>query len=412
MAYNEEANIANAIESILAQKVVTSEIAELIVVASGCEDQTARIVADHARHDPRVKLIEQHRREGKASAINLFLRAGTSPVLALISADVVLEEGALEVLLHHFEDPSVGMVGGHPVPVNSETTLLGHAVQLQWRLHDHIARRSPKLGEMVAFRSVVSSIPLDTAVDELSVQAIVAQLGYRLVYEPAAVVYNRGPATVADFLTQRRRIHAGHLAVRRRDGYPAPTLSILAVAAALLRSSRAFATPRAVLWTLVAAGLEAAARALGRYDALRHRSPHVWKMVKTTKQRIADDMSGYGHQTVVVLQIVNFRRRTLELGLRASRRLTRDVANQAKGTLGAAIAVIEESGTVVAQLACEREEAERAASQLVARLEGEALLDAPITFSCGVIALDQAGARRTSSVQVPALDTAATPKAS
>ena len=70
---------------------------------------------------------------------------------------------------------------------------------------------SPKLGEIVAFRNVIPRIPLDTAVDELSIQALITQLGYQLVYEPEAVVYNRGPATVGDFLRQRRRIYAGHL---------------------------------------------------------------------------------------------------------------------------------------------------------------------------------------------------------
>ena len=96
---------------------------------------------------------------------------------------------------------------------------MGHAVHLQWRLHDRIARQSPKLGEIVAFRNVVPSIPLDTAVDELSIQGLVAHLGYRLVYEPDAVVYNRGPTTVGDFLRQRRRIYAGHLRIRDQQDY-------------------------------------------------------------------------------------------------------------------------------------------------------------------------------------------------
>src|SRR5919206_4124050 len=94
---------------------------------------------------------------------------------------------------------SVGMVGGHPLPVNDEGTFLGHTVHLLWRVHDRLARDAPKLGEVVAFRNVVPRIPLDTAVDEISLQALITQLGYRLVYEPHAIVYNRGPATVGDF---------------------------------------------------------------------------------------------------------------------------------------------------------------------------------------------------------------------
>jgi len=64
MAYNEEANIADAINSILGQKLSTRRIADLIVVASGCQDRTCDIVAGIARHDQRIRLIEQEQREG------------------------------------------------------------------------------------------------------------------------------------------------------------------------------------------------------------------------------------------------------------------------------------------------------------------------------------------------------------
>ena len=76
MAYNEEANIADAIGAILGQELTAGHIAELIVVASGCEDRTVPIVSDIVSRDPRVRLIEQESREGKASAINLLHRRG------------------------------------------------------------------------------------------------------------------------------------------------------------------------------------------------------------------------------------------------------------------------------------------------------------------------------------------------
>ena len=163
MAYNEEANIGSAIEAILAQTIVCGRIAELIVVASGCTDRTVEIVQAIAEREPRVVLIIQDKRQGKASAINLFVRAATSPVLLMVSADVLVQERTLDSMLRHFQDATVGMVGGHPVPVNDESRFLGYTVHLLWRLHDRLARLSPKLGEIVAFRNVVSGIPADSA---------------------------------------------------------------------------------------------------------------------------------------------------------------------------------------------------------------------------------------------------------
>ena len=95
MAYNEEANIPHALDSILRQDPTGKQIREVIVVASGCEDKTVPIVADIASREPRVRLIEQPRREGKASAINLFIGAAQCPVLVMVSADVMVEDGAI-----------------------------------------------------------------------------------------------------------------------------------------------------------------------------------------------------------------------------------------------------------------------------------------------------------------------------
>jgi biofilm PGA synthesis N-glycosyltransferase PgaC len=410
MAYNEEANIGPAVDSILSQALRTGTIEELIVVASGCEDRTAEIVTEVSRTEPRVRLIEQSCREGKASAINLFIAAARSPVLTMASADVLLKQGALEAILRHFADPTVGMVGGHPIPVNDESTLLGHAVHLQWRLHDQIARQSPKLGEMVAFRNVVPSIPLDTAVDEISIQAIVTQLGYRLVYEPDAIVFNRGPSTVRDFIRQRRRIYAGHLRVAEQQQYAAPTMDQGRVWRAL-RSSGAFSSPRAALRSTATVGLEAAARMLGHYDVSRGRSPYVWEISATTKRFIAEGATDQGQHNALVFHIAGYHGLQLELGVHACRQLTRRVTERITHGLGPqATVAAQQNGTIVALLPGDRESAQRAAHHVVRELEespttrSRHAAGASFTVTCGIIAFPQTGPPLAQSITVPMLE--------
>ena len=369
MAYNEEANIASAIETILGQPLVSGQITELIVVTSGCTDRTATIVAEIARNDSRVRLIEQEQREGKASAINLFIGTAQSPILMMVGADVLVKEGTIDALLRHLQDPAVGMVGGHPVPVNDETTFLGHAVHLLWRLHDRVARRSPKLGEIVAFRNVVPSIPLDTPVDEISIEALITQLGYQLVYEPKAIVYNSGPTTLGDFLRQRRRIYAGHLRVRKQQGYAASTMSVWRIGCALLGSG-SFSTPRAAWRTICTIGLEAVARGLGHYDSIRRRTHHVWQTATTSKRQLTEEANADSQQNVLVFHILNIQQHQLELGLRASRQLAQRVMRQIQQALGSnAVVSVQRGGTVIALLPGDREQAEGTARQLVQRLE-------------------------------------------
>lgn len=284
MAYNEEANIARTIHAVLNQEGHSIRIEEVIVVASGCTDCTVPIVADLALQESRIHLYVQEKREGKASAINLFLKKATSDVAVLIGADVVPEEYALEHLCSPFLDPMIGMTGGRPVPVNDPTTFMGHSVHLLWRLHDRIARSHVKLGEIIAFRNIISGIPTNSAVDEISIQALISQLGYKLLYRPDCVVYNKGPMTVRDFLKQRRRIYAGHLKVREQQNYEASTMKATPILRELL-ICRDFtmSSPKQAIWTMGTMFLEGYARLQGQYDFQRKREHHIWQMVDSTK---------------------------------------------------------------------------------------------------------------------------------
>src|SRR5260221_12666043 len=86
MAYNEEANIGRTIHAVLQQHGPSVRIEEVIVVASGCTDRTIPLVAAITLQYPRVRLCFQDQPEGKASAINLFLKQARTPLVSLIRA--------------------------------------------------------------------------------------------------------------------------------------------------------------------------------------------------------------------------------------------------------------------------------------------------------------------------------------
>ena len=308
MAYNEEANIERTIRAVLQQTGLSMRIEEVIVVASGCTDRTVPIVERIATQEAKVHLYVQEKREGKASAINLFLKQATSQIAILIGADIIPEMAAIESLCAPFKDPTIGMVGGRPVPVNDVTTFMGHSVHLLWRLHDRVARVSPKLGEVIAFRNVISGIPTNSSVDEISIQALISQLGYKLIYEPSCVVYNKGPLTLRDYLKQRRRIYAGHLKVRAQQNYEASTMKVSPILRQLI-ACRDFtmSTPKQALWTFGTMILEAYARIQGYYDFMRKHEHHIWQMAESTK-----DLEPGAHkvrricnaQSVIVFRII------------------------------------------------------------------------------------------------------------
>jgi len=285
MAYNEEKNIGRTLQALLDQKSSTCVIDEIIVVASGCTDSTEAVVQEFCARDSRIKLLSQPRREGKASAVNLFVSQARCDVLVSATADTVPEPTTIQRLLEPFADPEVGMTGGHPVPVNDPRTFMGFAVHLLWELHHQIALRDPKLGELTAFRRVFRRIPFDSAVDEANMEPLIRGQGYQLRYVPNAIVRNRGPSTASDFLKQRRRIYAGHLRMCHQQGYSVSTMSAGRILQALLgcwRWDRRF-----FLWAPGVVGLELYGRGLGWLDfRFRKRNHTVWDVAITTKGAI------------------------------------------------------------------------------------------------------------------------------
>lgn len=285
MAFNEEANIRLLLEALLRQRLTVCKISKIIVVASGCTDNTEQVVESIAECNRLVELLVQENREGKASAINLFLSKAEGDVIVIESADTIPEEDTIEELVRPFQDTNVGMAGAHPVPVNSDATFMGFTVHLFWRLHHLLALGHPKLGELIAFRNIVPRIPQDTAVDEATIEAIITKAGYRVFYAKDAIVRNKGPDTVRDFLKQRRRIGAGHRHLRKTLGYMVSTMEVrnlLGLFAQVLRD-----TPcnlRIILWTCGSILLEIIGRLLGEYDYyIKRKNPFAWEIAETTK---------------------------------------------------------------------------------------------------------------------------------
>ena len=282
MAHNEAANIGRLLARVGASRLDQVAVAEIIVVASGCTDDTEAIVREAAAADPRIRLISQPTREGKASAMNLFLRDAACDVLILSSADLLPSEDAIERLVSPFADPEIGMTACRPEPLNDPATFMGFAAHLLWDLHHQMNLEGFKAGEMIAFRKVFARIPPHTAVDEASVEPLIRGQGYGVRYVPDAIVYNKGPETVDDFLRQRRRIYAGHLEMQAALGYSVSTMSGGKIAGLLLRHLDW--RPRYLWWTARVVALEVYGRYLGRQDYRARRSHTVWEIAATTKE--------------------------------------------------------------------------------------------------------------------------------
>jgi hypothetical protein len=207
-----------------------------------------------------------------------------NPQLTVIveSGDTIPANDTVEKLISALAEDNVGMSGGRPLPENDEESFIGYSVNLLWRLHHQMALISPKLGEMIAFRNIVDSIDEKSAVDEASIEAVITEQGYKIVYIPDAIIHNKGPENISDFIKQRRRIEAGHIWLSENNNY-----RVVSQNKALLIKlawKEFWSNPTRIFYFIGTIGLEIYSRLLGKIDyKYKKKNPYKWDISSSTK---------------------------------------------------------------------------------------------------------------------------------
>ena len=225
-AYNEVYTVEKSIRSIYTQKTNYAQVKEVIVASSGSTDGTDEKVQELMKEFSNLRLIRQEKREGKNSAINCYLDNKTCDIVVMLNADNVFKtEDSLENLILPFKDEGVGITGGRPVPTNDPKDKIGFAVNLMWAMHHQLALKTPKIGEIIAFRDIGTRLRTDMQSDEDLIRMELERHGYRCVYTPGCIILNRGPETEEDFKKQRIRVNIGEVTMKKRYDYSIPTWS-------------------------------------------------------------------------------------------------------------------------------------------------------------------------------------------
>lgn len=279
MAYNEEENIGQVLDALTKQKTKKINIKEIIVVDDGSTDRTGEIVLN--KKNKRIKLLRNKKRSGKWVAINKFLKNCKQKILVLESADNIPRNDAIEKLCLHLFNSRIGAVASRIVPVNNKQTFFGKLNHVIYDLHHIMSLRKPKFGELIAFRKAIKEIAR-TNVDEEEIASCMHRKGFLLKYKPGAVVYNKGPETIQEYIRQRRRHYCGHLQLKERTGHSTSTMkssSLIWILAGY--NLRNWKNTGIILLAVI---LEVYIRLLGWIDYRMRKDYSVWRVAATTKK--------------------------------------------------------------------------------------------------------------------------------
>jgi biofilm PGA synthesis N-glycosyltransferase PgaC len=296
-AYNEEKNIGNLLNNIANQQQLPPN-SEILVVCSGCTDNTAKIVQQHCERDPRIKLIIESERLGKASAMNHILAQGKGDAFIFISADTLPWKACFSGLISRLQAKNVGLVCGKPVPQNNNDSLTDKLVNTLWQFHDHVFKELNDAGlakhateVFIIRRGIIDKIPKETINDDAHIALTAKKKGWLIKYNSDSGVSICGPKTFSDYVKQRRRILYGHHQLRKTTGESPQHLLYFFTQHPL------FAT-KLLLWLakkkgmptfLVFTSVELMMNLLSLVDYISYKPNPAWSIANSTKNFIGNN---------------------------------------------------------------------------------------------------------------------------
>ncbi len=216
-AYNEEANIAYLLRSLLAQKRDTFELKEIVVISDGSTDQTDTEVS--SVRSSKIKLIRQTKRVGLNALQNWLVKHTSSDILAIVNADVIIKgEKFLDNLIAPLlSDRKIGLTGSRFLSLRMRQSIgriLGNSMEMKRYIYTHLLRPNNVYlchGSARAFsRGLYKQIswPGDVPEDAYS-YFFALQCGFKFSCSPKAEVYLQPSTNLRDHIRQSTRFVRG-----------------------------------------------------------------------------------------------------------------------------------------------------------------------------------------------------------
>ncbi|MES1263134.1 MAG: glycosyltransferase family 2 protein, partial [Peristeroidobacter soli] len=193
-AFNEQAHIAATVENKLAQDYPADRL-DVIVVSDCSADRTDEIVRGIAARDPRVQLLRNETRSGKTIGLNLAIPRARGEIVVFADANSIYRPDAIRKLVRNFADSQVGYVTGNMLYVDANGSLVGDGCSAYMRYENALRVAETRVGSIVGVDGGVDAIrralyqPMRAdQLPDFVTPLNVAEQGYRVIYEPEAVL--------------------------------------------------------------------------------------------------------------------------------------------------------------------------------------------------------------------------------
>ena len=209
-AYNEEAHIRKTIENKLSLEYPKERL-DIVVVSDGSTDGTDGIVETFRGQD--VRLLRQEPRQGKTAALNLVVREAVGDIIVFSDANSIYSRDAVKKLVANFSDETVGYVTGKLIFGLPDGTTVGGGCTRYMRYENLLRESESRIGSIVgvnggidAVRKILYEPMTPDQIPDFILPLKVVEKGYRVVYEPDAVLREDALEQASDEYRMRVRV--------------------------------------------------------------------------------------------------------------------------------------------------------------------------------------------------------------
>ena len=211
--YNEGENAEETLESAAGVDYPNFEV---IAINDGSRDNTAEVLDRLAARISRLRVVHLASNQGKATALNVGARLAKYELLVCIDGDALLDPKALHWIARAFRRGDVGGLGGSP-RIRNRTSMLGRLQVGEFAAIIGLIRRAQTMyGRLFTVSGVICAFrkrALEdagwwsprTITDDIDITWRVQLAGWRVVFEPNAIVWILMPETLRGLWRQRLR---------------------------------------------------------------------------------------------------------------------------------------------------------------------------------------------------------------
>jgi len=214
-AYNELKFIERKIKNCLSLDYPKNKI-EIIIGSDASEDGTNNIIEKYVTEDSRVKFFPHTERRGKMAVVNDGVKNAIGEICVFSDVSELFDKDAVRKLVRNFKTPDVGAVTGNHL-YNPSKANLGKGTILYWKYQRMMQKLESKLETILSCdgtiyacrRRLYVAPPEGTINDDKAVPLGVIRQGYRVVFEPEAIVRGDALNKTDSFFNQKVRSQAG-----------------------------------------------------------------------------------------------------------------------------------------------------------------------------------------------------------